>query len=100
MSKQSNIGLYYSLSQIGLEMVIPAALGAVLDYYLQWGFWGVTIGLVLGFVGGLYHITTFLNNQQKAKLDAEKDHNNLQQNGSISLKSEQVEQQESRESKG
>jgi F0F1-type ATP synthase assembly protein I len=47
---------YLALSQVGLEMVVPIALGAVLDHYLNWSPWGVVIGVILGLVGGLAHL--------------------------------------------
>jgi F0F1-type ATP synthase assembly protein I len=50
------LGRYYALSQIGLEMVAPIGIGLVLDYYLHWAPWGAVVGAVIGFVGGLAHL--------------------------------------------
>jgi F0F1-type ATP synthase assembly protein I len=45
-----------ALSQVGLEMVAPILLGLGLDYWLDWGPWGVITGAVVGLVGGLAHL--------------------------------------------
>ena len=50
------LGRYYALSQIGLEMVAPIGLGLVADYYLHSSPWGAVVGAVLGFVGGMAHL--------------------------------------------
>ena len=54
------LGRYFALAQIGLEMVAPIALGLVLDYYLNWTPWGVVCGTIIGFAGGLLHLLTML----------------------------------------
>jgi len=50
------MGYYFALAQIGLEMVAPMGLGIGLDYWFGWTPWATVIGLVLGFVGGLVHL--------------------------------------------
>ena len=45
-----------ALSQIGMEMVTPIALGLVIDYYLGWLPWATVVGAVLGLIGGLAHL--------------------------------------------
>lgn len=47
---------YFTLSQVGLEMVVPIGIGVLLDRYLAIGPWGVTCGAILGLVLGLVHI--------------------------------------------
>jgi F0F1-type ATP synthase assembly protein I len=59
------LGFYYSLAQVGLEMVVPAGLGAVLDHYLEIRPWGVIVGAVLGFVVGLIHLIALVERQNK-----------------------------------
>jgi F0F1-type ATP synthase assembly protein I len=55
------LGRYFALSQIGMEMVAPIGLGLVLDYWLGWSPWCAVIGAVLGFVGGLAHLIILVN---------------------------------------
>ena len=57
---------YMSLSQVGLEMVLPIVLGLALDYYLNWSPWCVIIGTVLGLSGGFVHLVSVLNKQDDA----------------------------------
>lgn len=59
-------GRLFALSQIGLEMVVPIVVGAVLDYYFAWGPWGVIIGAVLGFLTGILRIVRYLHQQDEA----------------------------------
>ena len=40
------LGRYFALSQIGLEMVAPIGLGLALDYWLGSSPWGATIRLM------------------------------------------------------
>ena len=50
------MGYYFALAQVGLEMVAPMLVGIGLDYYFGWGPWATVIGLGLGFVGGMIHL--------------------------------------------
>lgn len=50
------MGYYVALAQVALEMVAPLVVGVALDYYLDWSPWGVVVGALLGFVGGLLHL--------------------------------------------
>jgi ATP synthase protein I len=54
------LGRYFALGQIGLEMVIPIALGAWLDY--RWGTspWMVILGVIVGFAVGMTHLWLLL----------------------------------------
>ena len=71
MPKEPNntteLGYYYSLAQVGLEMVVPLGIGLVLDHYLQWTPWGVIAGMLLGFVGGLAHLILLVNRHDAKK---------------------------------
>jgi hypothetical protein len=55
------LGYYFTLAQVGLEMVAPLGLGLVLDYYLSWTPWGLIGGTVFGFVGGVAHLVVLSN---------------------------------------
>jgi F0F1-type ATP synthase assembly protein I len=50
------IGKYFALAQVGLEMVAPIVLGMVIDNYCDSAPWGVAGGAILGLVGGLWHL--------------------------------------------
>jgi F0F1-type ATP synthase assembly protein I len=53
---QRQMGRYLSMGQVGLEMVVPIGIGIFLDSRMNWSPWGVTIGAVLGLVGGVAHL--------------------------------------------
>jgi F0F1-type ATP synthase assembly protein I len=61
-----DLGRYAALGQVGLEMVGPIGIGLAVDYYTGSGPWGVIIGTVVGFAGGLIHLVHLAN-----KLNAE-----------------------------
>ena len=58
------LGFYFALAQVGLEMVAPIGLGLLLDHYLSWSPWGAVAGAVFGLIGGLAHLVTLLNRHQ------------------------------------
>src|SRR5205823_14847216 len=58
------LGYYFSLAQVGLEMVVPVVVGLLLDHYLGWRPWGVVVGAVLGLVTGLTHLITMTDRRQ------------------------------------
>jgi F0F1-type ATP synthase assembly protein I len=68
-SDQKELGRYLALAQVGLEMVVPVALGLALDYYLGWSPWGVIGGAVLGLVGGLARLVRLANKADAAARD-------------------------------
>jgi len=55
------LGIYFTLAQVGLEMVAPLVLGLLLDAWLGWTPWTAVIGAVLGLVGGVAHLIALLN---------------------------------------
>jgi F0F1-type ATP synthase assembly protein I len=59
------MAFYWSMSQVGLEMVVPVGVGIALDRYLHWAPWGVIVGAVLGLVVGLVHLVTILNRHER-----------------------------------
>jgi hypothetical protein len=54
------MGYYFALAQIGLEMIAPMLLGLLLDYWLDRMPWLTVIGLILGFVGGMFHLVLMI----------------------------------------
>ncbi len=61
------VGRYFALAQVGLEMAAPIALGAFLDARLGWAPWGVVVGAVLGLVGGMAHLLYLLKRFDEKK---------------------------------
>jgi F0F1-type ATP synthase assembly protein I len=66
-SDTKEFGRYFAYSQIGLEMVGPIVLGLVIDHYAGTRPWGVVIGVVIGFVGGLAHLIRVTNQPDPPK---------------------------------
>lgn len=58
-------GRLVALGQVGMEMVVPVALGLALDHYLGWNPWGVVVGAFVGFFGGLAHLVALLNRHDR-----------------------------------
>ncbi|HYT90628.1 MAG TPA: hypothetical protein VEL76_18110 [Gemmataceae bacterium] len=50
------LGRYFALAMVGMEMFVPVVVGLLLDNWLGWAPWGVTCGAILGLAGGLYHL--------------------------------------------
>lgn len=67
------LGFYYALSQVGLEMVAPIGLGAGLDHWLESGPWFTIAGAVLGLVGGMTHLVTMLNRREREQESRKRD---------------------------
>jgi hypothetical protein len=55
------LGRYFALAQVGLEMAAPIGLGWLIDGWLGWFPWATVSGAVLGLVGGMYHLIVMLN---------------------------------------
>jgi F0F1-type ATP synthase assembly protein I len=70
------MGLYFALGQVGLEMVAPIGLGVLLDRWLHTAPTFIVIGVLLGFVGGLAHLMALLK-----RLDRSNSRNNKSQQG-------------------
>ena len=50
------LGYYFTLAHVGMEMVIPMVVGIVIDRYMGWSPWATVTGVVLGFTGGIVHL--------------------------------------------
>jgi F0F1-type ATP synthase assembly protein I len=64
------MGRYFSLSQVGLEMVVPIGIGLAVDNYFGCQPWGVVVGAVVGLVGGFTHLLIQLkqlNNEESKR---------------------------------
>jgi F0F1-type ATP synthase assembly protein I len=76
MSKDSpdpqELGFYFSLSQVGLEMVFPVVVGVLLDNATGWAPWCVVVGAVLGLVTGLTHLVLLLDRRNRSKAEKKK----------------------------
>jgi F0F1-type ATP synthase assembly protein I len=67
-----DLGRYLALGQVGIEMVVPICIGAALDYFFGWGPWGVIVGTVLGFSGGMLHLIQMVQQLDKTAAKDEK----------------------------
>ncbi len=63
MRDSKEMAFYMALAQVGLDFVAPLILGAILDLWLGWSPWGVVVGAILGFVGGITHLVILGNRQ-------------------------------------
>ncbi len=52
---------YFTLSQVGLEMVAPIVVGVLLDRWLGTSPWLIVVGAVVGLVVGLVHLVKLSN---------------------------------------
>ena len=57
------MGRYFALAQVGLEMVVPILGGLAIEYYVGGRPWGVIAGAALGLIGGFTHLIVLLNRQ-------------------------------------
>lgn len=57
------LGYYFSLAQVGLEMAVPIGLGVLLDQQFGWMPWGAVAGAILGLLVAFFHLITMLNRQ-------------------------------------
>jgi F0F1-type ATP synthase assembly protein I len=48
-------------------MVVPVAIGVFLDGRFGWSPWGVAVGAVVGFVGGLAHMLILLKRGEERR---------------------------------
>ncbi len=62
--KPGEMGFYFGLAEVGLEMVAPLVLGVFLDYQYGWKPWATIGGFVLGMVGGFFHLLVMLQKHE------------------------------------
>jgi hypothetical protein len=60
------LGFYFALAQIGLEMVAPLLLGVFLDAAFDWHPWATVSGALFGFIGGLTHLIMMVQRHDRA----------------------------------
>lgn len=58
------LGWYYALAQLGLEMAAPVGLGYWLDERLGWFPWLTVTGAIMGLVLGFTHLLLLLRQQE------------------------------------
>jgi F0F1-type ATP synthase assembly protein I len=63
------IGHYFALAQVGLEMVVPVVAGLLVEGYFEWRPWGVVTGAVLGLVVGITHLVALLDRWERNRSD-------------------------------
>jgi F0F1-type ATP synthase assembly protein I len=54
--ERRQLGIYYAMAQVGLEMVVPVGLGWWVDEKLGTGPWLLIGGVILGFIVGVVHL--------------------------------------------
>ena len=62
-----DVGFYFALAQTGLEMVVPIAVGMVLDSRFGWAPWAASAGAVIGLAGGLTHMLIMLRRAEEQR---------------------------------
>jgi F0F1-type ATP synthase assembly protein I len=75
LPNRRDLGIYFALGQVGLEMVIPIGLGVVLDLWLHTAPLFIVVGVLLGFVGGIIHLLSLLKrlDRSDSKNDSQPD---------------------------
>jgi F0F1-type ATP synthase assembly protein I len=66
-SDAKELGRNFALAQVGMEMVVPLIVGLVLDHYAGTGPWLTISGIILGFVGGVFHIVMLTKQQETGR---------------------------------
>ncbi|GIW83065.1 MAG: hypothetical protein KatS3mg105_4872 [Gemmatales bacterium] len=72
MFDPKEVGFYFSLAQIGMEMVAPVVVGVLLDRQFDWTPWGAIAGAVLGFVSAFVHLLALLRQREKDQSRSER----------------------------
>jgi F0F1-type ATP synthase assembly protein I len=57
------MGRYFALAQIGLEMVVPVVAGLMVEYYVGGRPWGIIGGAAFGLIAGFSHLLILLHRQ-------------------------------------
>jgi ATP synthase protein I len=67
------LGTYYAIAQVGIEMVVPIGLGWWADQQLGSAPWLLVVGVVLGFVLGIWHLVVLTRNNEARNESSERD---------------------------
>ena len=59
------MGYYFALAQVGIEMVVPTILGFWIDGWLDTTPWLTCIAAVVGFAGGLTHLILIVKQKER-----------------------------------
>ena len=59
------MGYYFALAQVGMEMAFPALVGYWIDEWLETGPWVTSFAAVFGFVAGLVHLIVILRQKER-----------------------------------
>ena len=63
--RSREFGFYLALAGVGVEMVVPIIVGAILDSSFHWTPYATLVGMVLGFVMSLVHLMVLLKRHDK-----------------------------------
>jgi F0F1-type ATP synthase assembly protein I len=61
------LGVYFTLGQVGFEIVVPLIVGLIIDNYAHTSPWFTVSGIILGFVGSITHIVLLTNRQEASR---------------------------------
>jgi F0F1-type ATP synthase assembly protein I len=61
MPEGREIAFYYSVAQVGVEMVVPIGVGLAIDYRFGLLPWATVVGAVVGFAVGILHLISLVN---------------------------------------
>jgi ATP synthase protein I len=67
------LGTYYAIAQVGIEMVVPVGLGWWADERLGSSPWLLVLGVILGFALGLWHLVTLTQALDSRRDKSERD---------------------------
>ena len=67
LSNPREMGYMLAISQIGLEMVAPIALGVAIDFWIGTLPWLTIAGVFLGFFGGMAHLFVMVKRMEQDK---------------------------------
>jgi hypothetical protein len=59
------LGYYFELAQVSLEMVLPLIAGIFIDRYFDWPGWAAITGAVLGFAVGLFQLVMIVRRRDR-----------------------------------
>jgi F0F1-type ATP synthase assembly protein I len=59
------MGYYFALGQVGIEMVVPTVLGNWIDSWLETTPWITIVAAVLGFAAGMIHLILILKQKER-----------------------------------